>query len=275
MQTLADLLKDGEGLPDLTCVVVPSDAKPDAWKAGLDEAATRLKAVETKAAADALLILGALPPLATEADVNRFGAALMAAGNCFSGAALKGLPSMQLSLKLGEVAAEHIIAAEEVLAKIEAEAKTLVAHLADAGRADRLRLYGLVAKWHEAAHPGKPLTDCPVCERDLNQPGAIPKDALLDRSVAEALNQARTADAAMLKTAAEWRARHKTVVARAAAGDAPAVHRASCPGRPRRSLRGGAVEGSLRDAGVSGDAQEDVAGHCDVVPIRVEGCAAA
>lgn len=204
LQTLADLLKDGESLPDLTCVVVPSDAKPDAWKAGLDEAETRLKAVETKAAADALLILGALPPLATEADVNRFGAALTAAGNCFSGAALKGLPSMQLSSKLGEVTAEHITAAEDVLAKIEAEAKTLVAHLADAGRADRLRLYGLVAKWHEAAHPGKPLTDCPVCERDLNQPGAIPKDALLDRSVAEALNQARTADAAMLKTAAEW-----------------------------------------------------------------------
>jgi hypothetical protein len=139
LRTLADLLKDSEGLPDLTCVEMPSDAKPDAWKAGLDEAETRLKAVETKAAADALLVLGEFPPLATEADVNRFGAALTAAGNCFSGAALKGLPSMQLSSKLGEVPAEHMIAAEDVLAKIEDEARTLVAHLADAGRADRLR----------------------------------------------------------------------------------------------------------------------------------------
>ena len=204
LETLTDLLKDGEGLPDLTCVVVPSDADPGAWKASLREAETRLKAAEAKAAADAVLILGALPSLTTEDDVNRFGVALTAAGNCFSGAALKGLPSMHLASKLGELTAEHMSAAEGVLAKIEAEAKTLVAHLADAGCADRLRLYGFVAKWHEAAHPGKPLTNCPVCERDLNQPGAIPKDALLDRSVAEALSQARTADAAMLKTAAEW-----------------------------------------------------------------------
>lgn len=204
LQTLADLLKDGQGLPNLDCVVVPTDAKPDAWKTGLDEAENRLKAVETKAATDALLILSTLPPLTVEADVTRFGAALTAAASCFSAAALKGLPSMQISSKLGEMTTEHMAAAENVLQAIETEAATLVTHLSDAGRSGRLRLYGLVAKWHEATHPGKPLTDCPVCERDLNQPGAIPKDALLDRSVVEALNQARTADAAMLKTAAEW-----------------------------------------------------------------------
>lgn len=204
LQTLVDLLKESGNTPDLTCVVAPSDAEPETWKIGLDEAEIRLKAVENKAAADALLILGSLPPLATEADVSRFSTALTAAGNCFSGVALKGLPSIQLSSRLGEVTADHMAAAENVLAQIESEAKTLVAHLADAGRADRARLYGLVAKWHEAAHPGEPLTECPVCERDLNQPGAIPVDALLDRSVAEALNQARTADIAMLKTASEW-----------------------------------------------------------------------
>lgn len=203
-QTLADLLKDGEGLPNLDCVVAPTDAKPNDWRAGLEEAENRLKAVETKAAADALLILGTLPTLAAEADVARFGTALMAAANCFSPAALKGLPSMQLSSKLGEITAEHMADAERVLQAIEAEAAALVAHLSNSARANRLRLYGLVAKWHEATHPGKPLTDCPVCARDLNQPGAIPQDALLDRSVVEALNQARTADAAMLKTAAEW-----------------------------------------------------------------------
>jgi len=204
VQTLADLLKSSEGLPDLACVVVPSDANPGAWKIGLDEAETHLKAVEAKAAADALLILSVLPSLATEAEIKRFGDALTAAGYCFSGAALKGLPSIQLSSKLGDVTAEDMTAAEDLLVKIEAEARTLVAHLADAGRADRMRLYGLVAKWHEAAHPGRPFTDCPVCERDLNEAGAIPMDALLDRSVAAALNQARTADAAILKTAAEW-----------------------------------------------------------------------
>ncbi|QQS12946.1 MAG: AAA family ATPase [Rhodospirillales bacterium] len=204
LQTLADLLKDGEGLPNLDCVVAPTDAKPDAWKAGLEEAENRLKTVETKAAADALLILDTLPPLTAETDVTRFSTVLTAAANCFSPAALKGLPSMQLSSKIGEMTAEHMTDAELVLQAIEAEAAALVAHLSDTARADRLRLYGLVAKWHDAIHPGKPLTDCPVCARDLNRPGAIPQDALLDRSVAEALNQARTADAAMLKTAAEW-----------------------------------------------------------------------
>jgi hypothetical protein len=38
----------------------------------------------------------------------------------------------------------------------------------------------------------------------LRGPSAIPKDALLDKSIADALEQARTADSSMLKTAAEW-----------------------------------------------------------------------
>lgn len=202
--TLKDILKNGEGLPKLECVVAPSDANPEAWRTGLDDAEKRLKADETKAAADALLILGALPTIATEADVKRFSDALAAATNCFSPIALKGLPSIQLATRLGEIGADDIAAAEAVLREVENEAAALVNHLADAGRASRLRLYGFVAKWHEATHPGKPLTDCPVCERGLNQPGAIPRDALLDRSVSDALNEARKADAAMMKTAAEW-----------------------------------------------------------------------
>jgi SOS-response transcriptional repressor LexA len=204
LQTLADLLKDVEGLPDLTCVVAPSDANPDAWKAGLEEAEARLKAGEAKAAADALLILGASPTLSTQKEVDRFDADLTAAGNSFSSQALKGLPSIQLASQLGDVTGGDIATTEDILTKIEVEAKNLITHLADTGRADRLRLYGLVAKWHESTHPGKPFTGCPVCERGLNQHGAVPQDALLDSSVVEALNQARKADAAMLKTAAEW-----------------------------------------------------------------------
>lgn len=203
-QTLRDLLKDGRDLPDLDCVVPPADASPDAWNVGLEEAERRLKEVEDKSAADALLILGVLPPLSSETDVRRFADALTAANHCFSAAALKGLPSMQLAAKLGGVTDEHVAAAEGVLRDIEAEAKTLVDRLSDVGRADRLRLYGLVAKWHEVAHPGEPFTDCPVCARDLREPSAIPRDALLDQSIADALEQARATDASMLKTAAEW-----------------------------------------------------------------------
>ena len=82
--------------------------------------------------------------------------------------------------------------------------KASINHLSNNERADRLRLYELVAKWHEAVHPGHPFSACPVCDRDLTYPGAIPMDALLDQSVAEALERARAADAAFLKTAAEW-----------------------------------------------------------------------
>src|SRR5207302_50077 len=45
---------------------------------------------------------------------------------------------------------------------------------------------------------------CPVCTRDLTAPGAIPMDALLDQSVAEALEASRAADAVLLMTAGEW-----------------------------------------------------------------------
>jgi hypothetical protein len=204
MQTLDDLLKDGKGLPILDCVVLPSEADPKAWQVGLTTAEARLKAAEDQAASDAALVLGSLPPLITESEIRRFADGLTSAAHCTSNAALKGLPSMQLVARLGELKDEDLAEGETVLSAIEAEARALVQTLSQAGRADRLRLYGLVARWHDEAHPGHALTACPVCERDLTQPGAIPHDALLDQSVIEALEQARKADAAMLKTAAEW-----------------------------------------------------------------------
>ena len=150
------------------------------------------------------MILGTLPPLTSDAEIKRFGDALTAAQNCFSGAALRGLPSIQLVAKFGELQEADIDAAESVLESVEAEAKSLVERLSDADRSDRLRLYGLVAKWHETVHPGHAFSACPVCDRDLTEPGAIPRDALLDQSVADALEQARKTDAALIKTASEW-----------------------------------------------------------------------
>lgn len=203
-QTLDDLLKNGEGLPGLDCVVLPDEADPKAWQVGLATAEARLKAAEDQAARDATLVLGSPPPLTTEAEIRRFGDGLTSAAHCTSNAALKGLPSMQLVARLGELKDEDLAAGEAVLSAVEAEAGALVQTLSQADKADRLRLYGLVARWHDEAHPGHPFTACPVCEGDLTQPGAIPQDAVLDLSVIDALEQARKADAAMLKTAAEW-----------------------------------------------------------------------
>lgn len=202
--TLRDLLNDGEGLPDLSCVTAPNETAPDEWKDGLKRAEEMLKAAEDQAAADARLVLGNLPALTNDNEIKRFDGAIKGAENCFSNAALKGLPSMQLAQNLGEIGEEDLSNAETTLQDIEREAAGLVAQLSNAERADRVRLYGLVAKWHDAAYPGHAFTDCPVCERDLLQPGAIPTDALLEKSVAQALEDARKADAAILKTAAEW-----------------------------------------------------------------------
>ncbi|MBJ6988203.1 AAA family ATPase [Devosia sp. MC521] len=203
-QTLDDLLKEYEDLPDLDCVVLPNESNPKAWETGLQEAEKRLKAVEDKATEEAALILGTLPPLTTDAEIKRFSDALTAAQNCFSGAALRALPSIQLVAKLGELQEADLSAAETVLEGVESEAKKLVVRLSDADRSDRLRLYGLVAKWHETVHPGHAFSVCPVCDRDLTQPGAIATDALLNQPVADALEQARKADAALIKTASEW-----------------------------------------------------------------------
>lgn len=204
LSTLRDLLKDRDDLPNLDCVVLPDDTVPETWGQGLDAAEARLKAVEDQAATDAGFVLGTLPALNSEADVRRFADDLKAAEHCFSNAALKGLPSMRFATRLGELQEGDLVHAEQALEKLEGEAAALVSRLADAGRANRLRLYGLVAKWHDDVHPGHPFTACPVCDRDLTQSGAIPRDALLDQSVADALEQARKADAAFLKTAAEW-----------------------------------------------------------------------
>lgn len=202
--TLQDLLTGSEELPDLSCVVIPEETAPGAWKVGLKRAEELLKAAEDQAAADALLILGGLPPLTNDNEIKRFGGAIKAAENCFSNAALKGLSSMQLAQWLGDLGEGDLADAETELQEIEREAAALVEQLSHAERADRVRLYGLVAKWHDTTHPGHAFTACPVCERDLLQPGAVPTDALLDKSVAQALEDARKADAAMLKTAAEW-----------------------------------------------------------------------
>ncbi|MFZ2106871.1 MAG: ATP-binding protein [Roseiarcus sp.] len=203
-QTLDDLLKGSQDLPKFDCVILPNDSDPIGWSAGIEEAQKRLKAVEDKAAEEIKLILGALQPLISGAEVKRFREARNAAQNCFSSAALKGLPSMQLAAKLAHLQESDFDAATKVLETVEAEAKGLVGRLSDADRADRLRLYGLVAKWHEAVHPGAPFSACPVCDRDLMQPDAIPRDAVLDQFVVDALEQARNSKAAVLKTAAEW-----------------------------------------------------------------------
>src|SRR6185312_2633536 len=136
--------------------------------------------------------------------LKRFGEALASVRAQFTNAALKGLPSIQTAQQLGAITFEDAEAAEAVLAGIANEARALVDRLSDADRANRTRLYGLVARWHETAHPGAAFTECPICQLDFRDAGSIPQDTLLGQSVVEALEAARSAKADALLTAEEW-----------------------------------------------------------------------
>jgi hypothetical protein len=202
--TLKDILKEGDGLPDLSCVVAPNESFPEGWELGLKQAEEILREAEEKTSADARLIIGNLPKLTNDTEIERFDNAIKVARECFSNAALKGLPSMQVAIRLAELSEEDLVKSEAVIRDIEREAAKLVENLSNVQLANKVRLYGLVAKWCEEVHPGHEITNCPVCERDFMQRGAAPIDPVLNKTVLQALEDARTADVALLKTAAEW-----------------------------------------------------------------------
>lgn len=81
------------------------------------------------------------------------------------------------------------------------EAKRLADRLQNESEAKRWQLYARVALWHEHHHPGQPFEACPVCGTDLE---SVPKDALLDQGVREALEEAQRSGADLAKTASEW-----------------------------------------------------------------------
>lgn len=203
-QTLADLLAENSDLPDLDCIVLPRDTAPQAWRASIDEAEARLLAVEEQAARDAEDLLGDAPSFDDPDAADNFADMIESARGAFRGQALRGLPSMQLAARLGEIGADALAQCEEILSAIEAEAHTLATRLSDGRRAIRLQLYGLVAKWHHEHHSGESLSACPVCSSDLADGETLPYDTLLGLSVMDALEQARSDDAALLKSAAEW-----------------------------------------------------------------------
>ncbi|MGF7056310.1 hypothetical protein GGC47_005528 [Bosea sp. OAE752] len=149
-----------KSLPDLSCVATPQETDPDDWKAVLDQAEQLLKSAQDKAAADALLVLGFLPPLTNDSQIKRFGEAIKAAESCFSNAALKGLPSMQLAQSLGELSEGELAGSAAVLLDIEREAAAFIAQLSNAERADRIRLWP-----GDAVLPDHAFTACPPALR--------------------------------------------------------------------------------------------------------------
>ncbi len=204
IQTLADLVKSYQGMPELECVVPPNSDTPLAWEEGLATAKNQVAAAEATARTDAALILGSLPRLGSAKEIENFVADLDTADSLISSAALRSLPSMDAAMRLGKIEPDDIAAAEAVIEAVQNEAKEVAERLADEARSKRMRLYTLVARWHEEHHPGEKIHACPVCQRDLTDEAEVPPDALLSLGIAEALEACRAADAATTKTGIEW-----------------------------------------------------------------------
>ena len=204
VQTLRDLLAVNMAVPALGMIQAPNAAAPDAWIDGIALAKNTLDKAEATAKVDAESILGTLPLLTSDEVARRFVADLDAAETLLSGAALRALPSMGKAIRLGQLDAGEIAAAEAEIASVIEEAQRVAAGFTDERRWRRLRLYNLVARWHEEHHPGEPIGCCPVCGADLSDEALVPPDALLDMGVVEALEACRRADAAAAKTSTEW-----------------------------------------------------------------------
>lgn len=200
---LTETLKDYKSFPDLNCIKLPDEQEPEQWRNGIAQAKLVLQSAEETAKADAELILGGLPSLTTDNDIDRFTGEIDQFAGLLRPSSLRGLPSYATWLDLGKVTDEELASAKAKITNIEASAQAIAVQIADAARFNRKRLYALVAKWHQEQHPDKPIDSCPVCDADLKD-GSVPHDAMLDKSVAEALEQARIADSEMALSAAEW-----------------------------------------------------------------------
>ncbi|WP_413207346.1 ATP-binding protein [Rhodospirillum sp. A1_3_36] len=202
--TLKNLLEAHTSVPALDMVVGPNINSPDIWKQGIAEAKKVLGTAEEAARVDAKALLGTVPQHRAEADLQRFNNDINKASELIGGQAIKALPTWSKAIRLKELTEADLATAEEQITAVIIEAGQIDKGLGDTRRADRIRLYGLVAKWHDEHHPDQPILACPVCGTELNKEPHIPADALLDMSVLDALEKCRSADAAALKTAKEW-----------------------------------------------------------------------
>jgi hypothetical protein len=202
--TLRDLLLVNPSVPPLEMIHEPDVESPGAWREGILTAKRKLEDAQAGVKADARAVLSPIPSLSTDAAVQGFLRSLDAADSMFSNASLRSLASMQSAVRLGSLLNEDFVEAESQIVSVVREARKVADGLTDARRSNRMRLYSLVARWYEEHHPGERISACPVCGMELCDGLDVPHDAILDLSIADALESCRSADAAATKTAAEW-----------------------------------------------------------------------
>ena len=126
---------------------------------------------------------------------------LRAAADLLNPAALGGLPSVAVIKTLRGATVDDIGAADSLIEEMVSRAAAVAERLRNKHEAARWQLYTKVAAWHREHYKGAELENCPVCGTDLKK---VPADAMVNKSVKDALRLCAEADADAAKGAAEW-----------------------------------------------------------------------
>lgn len=165
------------------------------------EAAKAVALEGAQSSLDGMKALLGVEPKLDKAEIDRLLNAIDAAEAKLVPSELAILPTARDLLRpIAKGQADADVTQREIAEVLE-EAKRLAERLQNESEAKRWQLYARVALWHEHHHPGQPFEVCPVCGTDLE---SVPKDALIDQGVREALEEAQRAGADLAKTTSEW-----------------------------------------------------------------------
>lgn len=184
-----DLLTPDKQEPTKSCADAIASAKE------------HLERVRDAGQADVVAILGTAPTLNTKEEIAGFVQLLDDAKEQLGKAAIGSLPSINLAKTIGSISATDREAVRDLLSTLRDRAVAHVERLKNRAEAARWQLYAMVGQWHKQHHAGETLGKCPVCASNLER---VPPDALLDKSVAEALQLSMEADADAAKSLLDW-----------------------------------------------------------------------
>lgn len=177
------------------------EEKEDISKKSIADARTFLEEKKQTLESTAETILGKTLRLASDDEVNALLQQLAKATDTLKPGELATLRSVTVIKNLRAVSDDDCKAGEELVEDMVKRAKTVSERLRNKQEAARWQLYAKVAAWHAEHHQGTELKDCPVCGADLEK---VPPDALLDKTVNDALTLSGQADADAAKGAKEW-----------------------------------------------------------------------
>lgn len=167
------------------------------FKLQLEKISTALQGLSAESSSSMSGILGVPLNLKEKNTVTKFIECLSDAVTAVSGTAIKAQKSNQLLIVIREMTEDEVKKAYQEIEKIVADMNKYASVHRDKTKARRIQLYVAVSKWHLEHHGNTEISSCPVCSTDLS---GVPKDALLDKDVKEALNEMRSTESYLAKS---------------------------------------------------------------------------